>query len=242
MMSTIHPAKVVILLACASGCDLLFQVDRIGSSRDGGTTTDGPMPGEDSGGGMPCVGAIINDGFPGPAVGKSVCRSWGNAYVNGGATITESNGLMIVTPATAGSSYAGCISSTNHTFGKGGVAVAVGSVLSGNNAFTLLKLHGSPMHQIIVTADGMLRFQNGPQSDLAAPVTHTPETKWWRMRPQGLDVLLAEYSSDGVGWVPWGQANTPSMPTVTFEISSGTAAGVAIGQTVFERLRLCPLP
>jgi hypothetical protein len=238
----------VLLLACTSGCDLLFQVDRIGDRRDGGppsgdtatidtATTDtlADTVGVDAPP-IDCSQPVIDDTFTGP--GR--CDNWGAPpYTSGNATITA-NGELVITPAPATmNSWAGCKSTTPYPFGGGGIVVAVNGVILGASAFTMLQLtFGATRYQMIVTGDNKLRFQTAPGADVMTTTFNSQTMKWWRLRPLSR-VVAAEYSSDGAQWLPFGYAPLPGG-SVVFDLSAGVNSGYFSTNAAFDRLIVCP--
>ena len=226
--------RAVLIVVSTSGCDLLFQLDRVtstdaGSGSGGDASHDGPPV-------ATCTQPIVHDTFD----NTTPCMSWGSLFVDAG-TYSTGGGLFTITPTAGVMSAVTCISNGQRMFGMGGVAVRVPSIVHGGNTYTMLQVRsGTFAVWMIATGDNMLRFQDGPMQDLATPVPYSPaSTVWWRLRPTGPSVV-AEYSANGTDWTPLGALATALPMSVDVQLSVAAYSSTIIGNTTFDELLVCP--
>jgi hypothetical protein len=226
-------AKWHLVCVCLAlgGCDYVFRIDRINS--------DASAPPHD--GALACVGAVIDDSFD----DGSTCAPWGGPYENTGAQLREGRSGLTVTPASIGTSSAGCTSTEALPFRDGGISVEVSSVLTGEGGeYTQLQIFEEVNATIGVVSEKLIVF-DADADDTVHSVDYDPVAmRWWRLRPStATSQVIAETSPDGETWTP-----EIAMPRAALAPAARINLIAGVGDTqitfadvsTFRRLIVCP--
>jgi hypothetical protein len=232
----------VVAFVVLGGCDLLFQLDRIGNAPgDGAIDGDGGDNPLDAGidALRLCGNPVIDDQF----ANGMPCDGWAQSFEQmGGCTITENANGLVMQPAAQTGSNCRCSTGASRPFSADGVIVEVDMVLGGNDDdFTLLSL-GAPLDVSIGVTNGMLLFENNVGSMVYASLAYDPvRMRWWRLR-QSASNVVAQYSSNGTSWVMLGLPQFKPATAAPVYLYAGLNPGNATvqGGAIYKRLVVCP--
>ncbi|HEX5060697.1 MAG TPA: hypothetical protein VFV99_15115 [Kofleriaceae bacterium] len=227
--------RAIAAAACAlaaTGCDFVFRIDHIPEQR-----IDADVRPEDGAGvdaDQLCASPVINTALDGTVP----CAPWGMKYEDFGATVTSGSSGLVIKPQNQFNSVAGCYSSNSQPFGIGGVKAHVTDLVRGAAVYTTLQVHG-PDLEIKASGTGVVVFQTTNNVQLGmAVISELP--MWWRIRPVGTVDVIGEISPDGESWTMLGTASPGPPAPVGVELNAGVDNGFTGGQSVFDRLVVCP--
>ena len=210
----------IAMALCAGGCDYVFRVDHVdlhGDARTGDASddahADASLPGL-------CTATAVDDTFD----GAMVCP-WGIKF--GAATVISGGGVLRIDPPSDGTS-GGCDAPVG-PFADGGIVGEITQVLGGSAyAYTGIQEFGTFDTSIQVNA-GELKFEDPGGGTVWGRKLYDPVAmRWVRIRPDRADSsIVAEYSSDGMGWMNLGVVATPVPVTVKATLIGGVASGAA---------------
>jgi hypothetical protein len=223
---------VLALALCASGCDYLFQIDRVTLAGDAqGDRDDGRADGSSPG---LCTSTVVDDTFDG-----AMTCPWGVTF--GGTYVTSGGGHLTVSPP-ADNFNGGCDAPIG-PFADGGIVAEITQVIEGSSyAYTGIEAFGTFDTSIQVN-DGLLKFEDPSASSLWAQDEYDPVAmRWVRIRPdRGTNEIVGEYSSDGKTWALLGTVSTQIPVTVKPTLIGGVAQGAPTitGVAEFSRFIVC---
>jgi hypothetical protein len=222
----------IALVLSASGCDYLFQIDKVSLARDGRNAGDdahieGPPPGM-------CTDTAVDDSFADP----TPC-TWGTKF--GGQYVTSGGGRLVVSPPS--DAYSGGCDAPIGSFVDGGIVAEITKVIGGSPyAFTGIQAFGSFDTSLQVN-NGELKFEDPSASNVWEHMPYDPVAmRWLRLRPDRTrDAIVGEYSSDGKAWEVLGYVATTVPATVKPTLIGGVAQGASSfnGVAEFSRFIVC---
>jgi hypothetical protein len=220
----------VVLLACASGCDMLFQLDSVEPRRDSGNDSGSGADAMDA---SPGCMTVVFDEFD----DNILCQPWANSYGNVGGSAVEMNGQLQIRVNSAAGSDGGCLSKMPLTFSE--ITVEVPEIVRGSSVFTMLQLHGALEYEIGATGDGVLKFES-PTGLIGTTISYDTPAHHWRLSVvEGL--LSGQYSVNGETWMNLGSVFIPTPATALIQVTAGVSSGsVVTGAGRFERVVVCP--
>ena len=227
-----------LLLCALAGCDIVFRVDHISPTEGTDALRDTAIPDAFA----LCAQSFLDDSFD----NDLPCDPWGTVNTAAGASVTESNGSIVVQPAAnMVGSRGGCYPSGMFPFGAGGVAAEISHPIMGTDSeFTLLS--SGSMHLAVGVANGQIVFQNdvGTVQYGSAIIYVASAMRWWRIRPMGASTVVGEYSANALDWNELGRVTMTVPATASFGFLAGLnnnrPAQAAPDKAVYDRFVVCP--
>lgn len=165
------------------------------------------------------------------------CEPWAYSFDASGTTVAQRDGVLQVTPR--GTGAAGCVSTEQFRFPRGGLIADVQTIVSTTGAYTSLNAGDDDSIQAV---NGELLYEASNASIKYARIPFEPTTmRWWKLSEQQ-DMWTASYSANGLGdWVVFGQRPAPATRNVQVAVLAGLFVEMpdATGAARYGRLLLC---
>jgi hypothetical protein len=173
-----------------------------------------------------CEDSTVKDSFD----GGTPCEPWGMHFGNGGMAQVKDGQLVMSSLA---GDQSGC-RVTNAPFQRQGFFAEVAKTPL--NGATRLSI-GSTLARIEVSHQATIAFTTN-SFPVASKTYDATAMRWWRLRPE-TNLIIAEYSPDGIEWTLLGMRMTsvPTKPELDLEVTNDTGMPDAME---IASLGVCP--